>query len=145
MAQQFPVTATDIYDELSADATFVGLLGTYEFKGGGGELTALSIVSAGESLPSLRNVKGVECVIQDAGDTDQMNYMTEASYLVTTWSVFLISWEPSKGSDLQLATNHILRRFSGAQAVQTVAAADGLGALVQNKIYIRSTNAIIPV
>lgn len=145
MAQQFPVTAKVIYDVLSADTTFTNLLGTYEFKGGGGTLTALSVISAGESLPSLRNVTGVECVIQDAGDTQQVNHLTDEGYLVTTWSVFLIAWEPSKGSDLQAATNRILRRFNGAQAVQTVASSDGLGSLVQNKILIRSINPVIPL
>ena len=145
MAQQFPLTAKDIYDVLSTDAIFTGLLGSYDFKTGQGPLTALSVVSAGEDLPALRNVQGIECVIQDAGNTEQMNYLTGDDDLTTTWSVFLIAWDPAKGSDLQAATNRIMRRFHGAQAVQTVATSDGIGSLVQNKILIKSTRPIIPL
>ena len=141
--QTFPTSAQVIYDTLAADATFTGLLGTYEFKDGGGPITALSVVSAGEDLPSLRNVQGVECIIQDAGDVTQRNYLTDDLDLVTNWSVFLIAWEPSTGADLQVATERILRRFRGAKALQTVATVDGLGSLVQNKIMISSDDAVI--
>ena len=141
--QTFPTSAQVIYDTLAADATFTGLLGSYEFKDGGGPVTALSVVSAGQDLPSLRNVQGVECIIQDAGDIRQRNYLTDDLDLVTTWSVFLISLEPSTGADLHVATERILRRFHGAKALQTVATTDGLGSLVQNKVMITSDDAIV--
>ena len=141
--QTFPTSAQVIYDTLAADATFIGFLGTYDFKDVGGSVTALSVISAGQDLPSLRNVQGVECIIQDAGDVKQRNYLTNDLDLVTTWNVFLVSWEPSTGADLQVATERVLRRFHGASAVQTVATTDGLGSLVQNKILISSDDAII--
>ena len=146
MAQQFPTSAQVIYDTLAADATFTGLLGSYDFRTGQGPIAALSVVSAGEDLPALRNVQGVECIIQDAGNTTQMNYISnEPADLEIEWSVFLVAWEPAKGSDLQAATNRILQRFNGASSVQTVATTDGLGSLVQNKIMISSFNAVIPL
>ena len=143
MAQQFPTTAQAIYETLSTDTVFMNLLGTYSFKAGQ-ELPAISVVSAGEDLPSLRNVQGVECVIQDAGDFTKSEYISgDAARLTINWSLFLVAWEPSKGSDLQAAAERACSRFLGSQAVQTVAVADGLGALVQTKVMIRSDMPIL--
>lgn len=145
MAQQFPDTAQAIYEVLAADATFTALLGTYDFKTGDGPLTALSIVSAGEDMPSLRNVQGVECIIQDTGNSRAMDYLTEAPYIITEWSVFLVAWEPAKGSDVQAAVSRILSRFVGSSSVQTIATTDGLGSLVQTKVMIESHLPIRPL
>jgi len=143
VAQQFPTTAQAIYDVLAADTTFTGLLGTYEFKAGQ-QITAISIVSAGEDMPALRNVSGVECIIQDAGDFIKSEYISnDAARLTVNWSVFLVAWEPAKGADLQSAAERACSRFLGSQAVQTVATADGLGSLVQTKIMIRSDMPIL--
>lgn len=143
MAQQFPTSAQVIYDTLAADATFMSLLGTYDFRGGGGTLPAISIVSSGQSLPAVRNVQGVECVIQDAGDTEQFNYLTDDSDIRTKWRVFIISWEPSTGADLQAAVNRVCRRFANSSSMETVAASDGAGALVQTMITIMSHMPIL--
>ena len=143
MAQQFPTTAQAIYDVLVADATFMGLLGTYSFKAGQ-TLPAISIVTAGEDIPALRNVQGVECVIQDAGNFTKNEYISnDAARVTIDWSVFLVAWEPAKGSDLQAAAERACSRFLGSQAVQTVATADGLGSLVQTKLMIRSDMPIL--
>ena len=143
MAQQFPTTAQVIYDVLAADNTFTGLLGTYSFRAGQ-TATALSVVSAGEDLPSLRNVQGVECVIQDTGNISKSEYLSaDPARVSVTWSVFLIAWEPAKGSDLQVAAQHICSRFLGSNSLETVATADGLGSLVQTKVQIRSDMPII--
>lgn len=143
MAQQFPTTAQAIYDVLAADTTFTDLLGTYEFKAGQ-EITAISIVSAGEDMPALRNVSGVECIIQDAGNFTKNEYISnDAARLTVNWSVFLVAWEPAKGADLQSAAERACSRFLGSQAVQTVATADGLGSLVQTKVVIRSDMPIL--
>lgn len=143
MAQTFPTTAQAIYDVLAGDAVFTNLLGTYEFKAGQ-QTTAISIVSAGEDLPALRNVSGVECVIQDAGNFISNEYVTgDAPRLTIEWSVFLVAWEPAKGSNLQVAAEQACSNFYGSQAVQTVATADGLGSLVQTKLIIRSDMPIV--
>ena len=141
MSQSFPTSAQIVYETLAADTELMNIIGSYEFKAGQtGD--AISIVSAGEDMPSLRNVSGVECIIQDSGATTQQNYYNDLD-IVVTWSVFLISWEPSTGADLQLATERILRRFLGAQALQVVSTTDGLGSLVQNKIQIQSNMPIL--
>ena len=143
MAQSFPTTAQVIYDTLAADTTFTSLLGTYEFRAGE-TLTALSIVSAGEDMPALRNVQGVECIIQDAGDFTKSEYISnDTARLTISWSVFLVAWEPAKGSDVQAAAERACSRFLGSQAVQTVATSDGLGSLVQTKLIIRSDMPIL--
>jgi len=143
VAQQFPTSAQVIYDTLAADTTFTDLLGTYEFRAGQ-TTTAISIVSAGEDMPALRNVQGIECVIQDAGDFTRNEYISnDAARLTVNWSVFLVAWEPAKGADLQGAAERACSRFLGSRAVQTVATADGLGSLVQTKVMIRSDMPIL--
>ena len=143
MAQQFPTTAQVIYDTLAADATFLSLLGTYKFKAGQ-TAPAISIVTAGQDIPSLRKVSGIECIIQDAGDFTKNEYISnDAARLTVNWSVFLVVWEPAKGADMQAAAERACSRFLGSEAVQTVAATDGLGALVQTKVMIRSDMPIL--
>ena len=142
MAQSFPTSAQIIYETLSSDTDFTDLLGTYTFKAGQ-ELMAISVVSPGQDLPAIRNVQGLECVIQDVGDTEQQLYYNEVD-TITTWNVFLISWEPSTGADMQLAVNRALKRFLGAESIETIATADGIGSLVQTKIFIKSNMPILP-
>ena len=143
MAQTFPTSAQVIYDTLAADSTFTDLLGTYEFKAGQ-TMPAISIVTAGEDMPSLRNVSGVECVIQDAGNFTKNEYISNDPARVTIeWSVFLVAWEPATGAHLQTAAERACSRFLGSFAVQTVATSDGLGSLVQTKLMIRSDMPVL--
>lgn len=145
MSQQFPTSGSAIYEALASDTVFTDMLGEYSFKGNTDPLTALSVVSPGQDLPSLRRVTGVECVIHDIGTSYSQNYLTDAPYIVTTFSVFCILWEPANGSDLQRVVNHLLGRFVGASSIETVATPDGLGSLVQSKVFIESNKPIRPV
>ena len=143
MAQQFPTTAQVIYDTLAADSAFMALLGTYRFRAGQ-TVPAISVVSPGEDIPALRKVQGLECIIQDSGDFTKNEYITgDAARLTITWSVFLVAWNPAKGSDMQAAAERACSRFLGSEAVQTVATADGLGSLVQTKLMIRSDMPVL--
>ena len=145
MAQQFPTSAQVIYDTLAADATFMSQLGTYEFRAGQSH-PAISVVSAGEDLPALRKVQGVQCIIQDAAGFQAYPYITnDPARVIISFPVFLIAWEPSNGSDMQEAALRCASRFLNAYAVQTVATSDGLGSLVQTKVIIRSDMPIISV
>jgi len=144
VAQNFPLTAQDIFDVLNNDVDFTSLLGTYTFKAGQ-PLAALSIISPGADLPSVRKVEGLECVIQDAGNFTSYPYLSgEASRTRIEWSVFLVCWEPSTGADMQAAAERACSRFLGSQAVQTVAVADGIGAQSQTKVMVYSDMPIIP-
>jgi len=145
VAQQFPTSAQAIYDTLAADSTFMDLLGTYKFKAGQ-TFPAISIVSAGEDLPSLRKVQGVECIIQDAAGFQSYPYISnDPSRVIISFPVFLVAWSPSKGSDMQEAALRCSAHFLNSYAVQTVATQDGLGSLVQTKVIIRSDMPIIAV
>ncbi len=144
MTQNFPTSAEVIYNTLTADTSFMSLLGNYTFKGNASTSKAISIVSPGEDLPAVRTVSGVECVIHDIGNIQKYEYLSEdQSRLRTTWSIFLISWEPSTGSDLQVAAEHACRRFHGSESVETVAVSDGIGAMVQSKLFVYSDMPIV--
>ena len=143
MAQEFPISASVIYDTLKADDVFTGLLGSYTFRAGQ-TATAISIVSPGQDLPALREVEGIECIIQDVGDFTRNEYLSgDAARLTVTWSVFLVCWEGATGADLQAAAERASSRFLGSESIQTVATPDGLGALVQTKLLIRSDMPIL--
>lgn len=144
MSQQFPTSSSVIYNALSTDSSFLALLGEYSFKSNNNPLKALSVVSPGQDLPSLRNVTGVECIIQDVGTSNLQQYLTSSPDVVTSFSIFCIAWEPSTGGDLQGVTDHILRRFVGAASVQVVATPDGLGSLVQSQVIVKSNMPIYP-
>jgi len=141
MAQTFPTSAQIVYDTLTSDTEILDRIGTYSFKAGS-ESKAISIVSPGEDLPSIRNVSGLECVIQDTGPTTQQLYYNKVDTIVT-WNVFLVCWEPEKGANLQGLTELILKRFLGSSASQVVGTTDGIGSLVQNKIMIQSNMPIL--
>jgi len=118
-------------------------LGTYEFRAGQTS-PAISIISAGEDLPALRKVQGIECIIQDAASFQTYPYLTsDAPRVIIDFPVFLVTWEPSNGSDMQVAALRASANFLNSYAVQTVATQDGLGSLVQTKVIIRSNMPII--
>jgi hypothetical protein len=142
MAQTFPTSAKVIYDTLVADTEFMALLGTYTFASSGA-VPAISVVSPGQSLPEIRNVEGLECVIQDAGDIKRMDYVAGASDMAVTYRMYLVCWEEAEGQDMTSAAIRALEIFGGATAIETVAAADGLGALAQVQIRIPSNKPIL--
>lgn len=142
MAQQFPTSAQVIYDTLVADTTFMAQLGTYTFKTGS-PVAAISVVSPGESLPELRNVQGLECIIQDAGNVSRRNYVAGDADMQITYKLFLVCWEEANGQELTDAVIRVLTRFGGAQAIETVATTDGLGSLAQVQVLIPSDKPIL--
>lgn len=144
MAQSFPTTAEVIYNTLSGDSTFTALLGTYKFKGNASTLAAISILSPGQDLPGLKNVDGIECIIQDTGDITRNEYLSgDDARLSVVWSVFLVAWGNTTGAQLQVAAEKACSHFLGSQSVQTVATSDGLGSTVQTKVLINSDMPII--
>ena len=143
MSQQFPTTAQVIYDVLSSDAGLMSLIGEYTFRKGQA-YPAISILTPGADLPSLRATTGVECIIHDVGDITKYEYLTsDPARTSVLWSVFLVVWEPSTGSHMQAAAEKICSRFLGSNSIQTVAVADGLGSMVQTKVMIRSDMPVL--
>lgn len=142
MAQSFPVSAQVIYQTLAADASLVALLGEYRFKSGD-TAEAMSIMTPGSDLPMLASTTGVEVVIHDVGDVTSDQYLTDSPTYSTTWPVFVICWDGANGAQMHEVAQKICSHFMGSNALQTVAAADGVGAMVQTKIKIRSDKPII--
>ena len=142
MAQQFPTTPQVVYDTLVADATFMSFIGQYTFAAGS-VLSAVSIVSPGQDLPGLKKITGLECVIHDAADVKRTDYLDSVDATVD-WRVFLISWGPSNGYTMTQAAKRLVNIFGGCRTYETVAVADGLGALAQTMAQIPSNQPILP-
>jgi hypothetical protein len=143
MAQSFPVTPEVIYDALNGDATFTGLIGTYNFEGTEDPIPALSVRSPGENLPQLRNVSGIECLIHDAGVIARQDYVSGPSDLMATWNLYLIAWPPSNGYEITSAAKRVMEIFGGATATEVVAVSSGLGALAQTLVQIPENSPIL--
>lgn len=131
-----------IYNTLVADAAFMLYVGTYTFATNGQRLPAISIVSPGESMPRVKKVVGLECVIHDAGDVTRADYLDSTNANIN-WRVFLIAWEPAKGIDMTQAALRLIQIFGGARTNETVAVSDGLGALAQTMATIPSNSPIL--
>ena len=121
----------------------MSLIGNYTFKNRQVH-PAVSIVSPGADLPSLRSTNGIECIIHDVGDVTKFEYLTnDKARTSVLWSVFLIAWEPATGADMQTVTERVCSRFLRSNSIQTVAVADGLGSMVQTKVMIRSDMPVL--
>ena len=142
MAQQFPVSAQVIDNTLVADASFVSAIGAYTFTDQS-QLPAVTILTPGTDLPSLSKITGVEVVIHDTGDYTTTSYVAGGAETMTKWSVFVICWAGATGENMQAVTQIICSHFMDSYSIQTVAAADGVGAAVQTKIVILSDKPII--
>ena len=120
----------------------MSLIGTYTWISGGGA-AALSIVSPGENIPGAKGVSGVECIINDVGDmTPSYKYDGLISSGIT-WKIFLIAWDGATGADVQVAAEHMCKRFPGSDSIDTTATPDGLGSIVQTMVQIRSFMPIL--
>jgi len=142
MLQNFPTSPEIIYSAIVADGTISPLLGEYVFKAGGSTAPAISILTPGQDLPSLKSTSGVEIVIHDIADMRRRDQY-DSSNIETTWKVFVICWEPATGTEMNAIIGRIMQIFSGAVSIETVATADGLGAMVQTMVLIPSDKPIL--
>lgn len=142
MAQQLPTSAQVIYETLIADTVFPSLVGEYTFKAGQ-TAPAISIVTPGQDLPSIKEISGIEVVIHDAADVKRRDYLTTASDIYIDWKVFFICWEPARGIDLTAAVSRAMQRFAGSTSFETVSVADGIGAQVQTMLVIKGDMPIL--
>lgn len=142
MTQSFPTSAEAIFDVLAADSALTAKLGEYTFKSGQTQL-ALSVNTPGRNLPMLAKTTGIEVVVHDIGDVVDTAYISGEVSLDTVWPVFVICWDEASGRDMHDVVRLICGHFLGSRSLQTVAASDGIGALVQTKIYVRSDKPIL--
>lgn len=139
--QNFPDSPEIIYNTLVADPAFSSYLGEYTFVGGQ-KLPAIGIQSPGGDMPGVNSITGLECVIHDAADLRRRQFYGSTN-VETTWRVFLICWEPANGSTMTGAATRLMEIFGGSTSMETVAVADGLGALVQTMCMIPSDMPIL--
>lgn len=140
--QNFPTSAQVIYDTLAADATFLATLGTYTFTDGS-EFPAFSIVTPGERVPNASDVEGIECIILDVPNVSRKEYVTGTADLVKLWRLFVVTWEPASGEDMDDCVSRIVQIFSGSRSFETVKTSEGLNAKVQTVITIPSNSPIL--
>lgn len=140
MTQTFPDTSAIVYETIAADSDMMALIGSYTFKAGQA-VPALSVMTPGQDLPSIRSVKGLEVVIHDIADISRMD-MYGSSIFKKDWKVFIMCWEGSTGAEATQLIELMMKKFSGATSIETVAVAEGLGAVVQTKVVIPSDRPI---
>jgi hypothetical protein len=143
VTQTFASSPQVIFDTLTADATFSSYIGTYTFEQGNTQIDSITITTPGADLPRLKSQSGLEVIIHDSGDTSRMDWLTNTSEAIITWKVFLIIWQPATGQTMTMAAKRIVEIFSQATSIETVAATDGLGALVQTMVLIPSNSVIL--
>lgn len=141
MAQVFPDSPEVIYNTLVGDATFMSYIGTYTFLGNETD-NAISVQTPGRDMPELKKIEGIECVIHDTSDVRRMDFYNSTN-VEQTWKMFIICWEPALGTDLNGAVIRAMEIFGGAVSFETVAAADGIGAMVQTMVQIPSDRPIL--
>jgi len=139
--QTFPESPEIIYNTLLSDTVFSSYLGEYFFASGK-VLPSIGIQSPGADMPGLDRISGLECVIHDAADLRRRQFYGSTNIEVK-WKVFLICWEPANGGVMNLAARRAMEIFGGSESMETVAVADGLGALVQTMILIPSDMPVL--
>lgn len=143
MTQLRASSAEVIYDTLVADETFMSYVGTRKFASGGEELDSISILTPGESLPTIASQEGLEVVIHDSGNISRKDYLTNPSDTLVTWQIFLIVWPPATGADMTEAARRVMELFGGSSAIPTVPTPEGLNSLVQTLINIPESSIIL--
>lgn len=143
VTQTFASSPQVIFDTLTADAQFSNYIGTYTFQQGSTQIDSITIATPGGDLPRLKSQSGLEVIIHDSGDASRMDWLTDTSEAIIIWKVFLIIWQPATGETMSLAAKRIIEIFSKATSIETVAATDGLGALVQTMVLIPSNSVIL--
>lgn len=137
MTQTFPTTPQVIYDAVSGDSVISATVGEYVLKGGAGTFPAISIITPGQELPSLKSTTGVEIIIHDIADKRRRDYYDSVN-IETNWKVFVICWDPATGSEVSVIIDRFLEIFRGSTSVETIATSEGIGALVQTMVLIPS-------
>ena len=143
MAQQHASSPEVIYDTLTGDMTFMALVGTRTFQAGNTTVDAISIMSPGEKLPSLKATNGLEVIIHDVSQLTRREYVTDEIDITTVWKVYLLAWPGANGVTLNSAATRIMQLFSKATTIETMPTPDGLGATAQLLAFIPSDSVII--
>lgn len=104
---------------------------------------ALSIITPGKPLTGTSGISGLEVIIHDAANLSRIDYLTDAPDISSTYSVFLILWDPADGITLNNAGKRMMQIFAGARLIQTVSNSNNEHLLVQNIMEIPNNAQIL--
>lgn len=138
MTQQHASSPEVIYNVLTADSSFMSLVGTRTFKTGNTVIDAISIITPGAELPAVKSISGLEVVIHDISDLKRRDYITNDVDIVTTWRIFLLAWPGATGVTLGNAARRMMQLFSNATTIETSPTSDGLGSIAQLLVLVPS-------
>jgi hypothetical protein len=132
-----------IYEALTGDSAFSSMIGEYKFVNSASPVDSISILSPNQRLPQLSSQEGLEVVIHDSGQVNRMDFLTNESEALITWSVYLIAWPPATGLTVTEAAARMIQIFANSNALEVVAVPNSIGALVQNLVLIPQNAAIM--
>lgn len=125
-----PVDPVGVYDLLAADATLLGLLGTYTTKQGT-TMPAIAVLWPGESLPTGTTMTGVEVAISRGTTGTPEPHLTGGETMSRVIRLYVTQWTvTSGGQNLEAAMVRIAQLLPGA-TWQPVEAPNGLTGLGQ--------------
>jgi hypothetical protein len=143
MTQERADTPQKIYNVLTNDETFMALVGKRIFKAGNTELSGISIVSPGATMPAMKSITGLEVIIHDVTKLDRREYITNDYDIRATWKVFLLAWPDANGATLNAAATRIMQLFSKATSLETVPLDSDIGAIAQLLMLIPSESVVL--
>ena len=143
MAQSKAESPGAIYEALTGDSAFSSMIGEYKFVSSTSPIDSISILSPNQQLPQLSSQTGLEVIIHDSGQVTRMDYLTDESEALVTWSVYLIAWPPATGLIVTEAAARMIQIFSNSTALEVVAVPNSIGALVQSLVLIPKNAAIM--
>lgn len=143
MAQLRAENPEIIYYILTDDDDFMDLVGKRVFKSENTELDAISILTPGQDLPSIKKITGLEVVIHDLNQLNRREYITGDYDVTATWKIFLLAWPGANGKTLSNAASRIMQLFSKATMIETNPVPSGVGAIAQVLVLVPSDSAIL--
>ena len=106
-------TAQEVLGYLQADSVFMSSVGTYQFTTG---LTApaLSVLGSNQQIPGIKEIIGIEVVINLVPDTSSRAVISGCSIREKTWTIYLVQYEENNPGSLIAAADRLLDLAPGA-------------------------------
>ena len=106
-------SADEVLAHLQADAIFMSKVGTYTFTTGLTE-TALVVLGSNQTIPGIKEVSGVEVVINRVPDTTTRAVIAGCSIREKKWTIYLVQYENSEPNALVEAADRLMDLAPGA-------------------------------
>lgn len=106
-------SANDILVRLRDDQQFMSKIGAYDF-GEGVTDTALVVLGANQQIPGIKEISGVECVINRIPDTKSKAVISGCVIRQKVWTIYLVQYENSEPDQAVEAADRICSLAPGA-------------------------------